>query len=233
MLRHGGGRHELLRRCSPGTSAACSSLCLTCSGLHLRIQLHPGSLRVVQISHMNLPDQVWLGRRVTPAPASPAWEGVADSPRPWAARSPGLLELLSGYVHAITLVYRSQALLQAQIPSTNLRETADCAWCTDGHAPLNAHCKLVPARQRVTVSCIVDCSTATAYRLRSSRWPGERAEGGRSMDSSERYTMETVAEELCGSFSIYWRHEDLHDAGSCCCIESPIKFLRQACALEQ
>ena len=34
------------------------------------------------------------------------------------------------------------------------------------------------------------------------------------MDSSERYTVDTVTEELCQSFAIYWRHEDLHDAGS-------------------
>lgn len=66
----------------------------------------------------------------------------------------------------------------------------------------------------MTVSCIVDCSTATSYRLRSSRWPGGGAEGRRTMDSSERYTLDTVTEELCQSFAIYWRHEDLHDAGS-------------------
>lgn len=86
------------------------------------------------------------------------------------------------------------------------------AWvrCSDGHAPLNAHCKLVPARQRVTVSCLVDCSTATSYGLRSSRWPGAAA----AMDSSQPHAMDIVAQELCECFSLYWRHEDLHDAGA-------------------
>ncbi|BDA44212.1 probable trafficking protein particle complex subunit 9 at N-terminal half [Coccomyxa sp. Obi] len=124
---------------------------------------------VMEVDAINCSDvvlQVWLGRRVTPAPASPAWEAVADSPRPWAART------------------------------------------ADGHAPLNAHCKLVPARQRVTVSCLVDCSTATSYGLRSSRWPGAAA----AMDSSQPHAVDIVAQELCDCFSLYWRHEDLHDA---------------------
>ena len=27
--------------------------------------------------------QVWIGKRVAPAPSSPAWNAVLDSPRPW------------------------------------------------------------------------------------------------------------------------------------------------------
>ena len=27
--------------------------------------------------------QVWIGRRVAPAPSSPAWDAMVDSPRPW------------------------------------------------------------------------------------------------------------------------------------------------------
>ncbi len=86
------------------------------------------------------------------------------------------------------------------------------AWVcrADGHAPLNAHCKLVPARQRVTVSCLVDCSTATSYGLRSSRWPGAAA----AVDSNQPHAVDIVAQELCECFSLYWRHEDLHDAGA-------------------
>ena len=37
-----------------------------------------------------------------------------------------------------------------------------CLACADGSTPLNAHCKLVPAKQRVTTSFMVDCVGAVS-----------------------------------------------------------------------
>ena len=76
----------------------------------------------------------------------------------------------------------------------------------DNHIPLNAHCKLVAAKQRVTVACIVDC---TAVPL------SEKLAGRGSAAGPGAVDTEFVAGELCSSFCLYWRHEDLHDAGNC------------------
>lgn len=91
--------------------------------------------------------QVWLGRRVEPKPASGAWDAVADSARPWAVRSPG--EDLAGRACAACLAP----------PSIFYDHFLACA---DGSTPLNAHCKLVPAKQRVTISHVVDCVGAVS-----------------------------------------------------------------------
>ena len=46
-------------------------------------------MEVDALNCSNISLQVWLGRRVEPKPASAAWAGVADSPRPWDVRSQG------------------------------------------------------------------------------------------------------------------------------------------------
>ena len=76
----------------------------------------------------------------------------------------------------------------------------------DTHIPLHAHCKLVAARQRVTVASIVDCAAMPLTQKLVGRGPGA---------GSPSHNMEAIAEELCGRFCLYWRHEDLHDAGAC------------------
>lgn len=87
-------------------------------------------------------------------------------------------------------------------------------WLADGQAPLNAYCKLVPVKQRVAVSCVVDISTASSYlRRASSRLEGTGSSGSLAMDSNRMRAADMVAEDLCERFSVFWRHEDLHDAG--------------------
>lgn len=75
----------------------------------------------------------------------------------------------------------------------------------DASVPLHAHCKLVPAGQHVTVACIVDCATMPH---------SERLAGMVSMGRADFVSKDLIAEELCNRFAIYWRHEDLHDAGA-------------------
>ena len=76
----------------------------------------------------------------------------------------------------------------------------------DTHTPLHAHCKLVAARQRVTVASIVDCSAMPFIEKLADRGLGS---------GSHSQSKEAIAEELCNRFCLYWRHEDLHDAGAC------------------
>ena len=75
----------------------------------------------------------------------------------------------------------------------------------DTHIPLHAHCKLVAAKQHVTVACIVDCAAKAFIDKLAVRGLG----AGSPSPSME----EVIAEELCNRFCLYWRHEDLHDAG--------------------
>ena len=74
------------------------------------------------------------------------------------------------------------------------------------HIPLNAHCKLVAARQRVTVASIVDCAAMPFMERLADRGLGA---------CSTSHNKEAIAEELSNRFCLYWRHEDLHDAGAC------------------
>ena len=76
----------------------------------------------------------------------------------------------------------------------------------DTHIPLHAHCKLVAARQRVTVASIVDCAAMPFIEKLADRGHGA---------GSPLHNREAIAEELCKRFCLYWRHEDLHDAGAC------------------
>lgn len=87
----------------------------------------------------------------------------------------------------------------------------------DNHGPLHAHCKLVAAKQRVTVACTVDCAAL----------PGSFSMAGRSGGPGSR---EAVAEELCARFCLYWRHEDLHDAGGCPCHPSLADAVALTCS---
>ena len=76
----------------------------------------------------------------------------------------------------------------------------------DTHIPLHAHCKLVAARQRVTVASIMDCTAMPLIERLADRGHGA---------GSTFHNREAIAEELCNRFCLYWRHEDLHDAGVC------------------
>jgi hypothetical protein len=128
--------------------------------------------------------QVWLGRRVEPKPASSAWEAVADSPRPWAVRSPGEALWRAGSMQC-TACLGAHRTLHAWAPTLHsaclappytaclappctaclaptFRCDHQCLLRADGSTPLNAHCKLVPAKQRVTVSFVVDCIGAVS-----------------------------------------------------------------------
>ena len=75
----------------------------------------------------------------------------------------------------------------------------------DATVPLHAHCKLVAAGQHVTVACIVDCATMPY---------SERLVSIASSGRADFVSKDFIAEELCSRFALYWRHEDLHDAGA-------------------
>jgi len=99
----------------------------------------------------------------------------------------------------------------------------------DTHIPLNAHCKLVAAKQRVTVACTVDCAAKAFIDKLAAR--------GLGAGSPSPNMEEIITEELCNRFRLYWRHEDLHDAGQslppasyvCLCVSNAPSFVLHPC----